>query len=138
MKATTLLAALFLVAVACAAQDLNRWTVTGRVAALTETSFPDGGKIVSVTLGNIDREQDGVFSRYISFDCSIFSDCRPYILGTCSKRTITATTTSPEGVTTFRTTACLNQHYADCWTFSGYMTPQLWATNQAQSYGCNF
>ena len=139
MKIALSLFLLFVSALSAHAQsDLNTWTVTGRVAAILETTYPGGQKITSVTLGNIDKEADGIFSRYIAFNCSIFSDCRAVLLGSCQKQTITATTTGPEGVTTFRTTSCLNQHYADCWTFSGYMTPQLWATDQAQAYGCNF
>lgn len=123
---------------ATAQTDQNTWTVTGRVAAILETAFPDGNKITAVTLGNIDQEVDGIFSRYISFNCSILADCRSFLLGSCAKQTITAITTGSEGVTTFKTTSCLNQHYADCWTFSGYLTPTLWTTNQTQSYGCNF
>lgn len=139
MRRIFVLVALILVADAAQGQtDLNAWAVTGRVAYITETTFPDANTIVSVTLGNIDHELDGNFTRYVSFNCTYLSDCTYHILGTCTKQTNTATSSSAEGATTFKTTSCVNQHYADCWTFSGFMTPQLWSTAQYQSYGCNF
>jgi hypothetical protein len=139
MSKSVFLIFLLLSAVAAAAQtDQNTWAVTGRVATIAETTYPDGNKITAVTLGSIVQESDGAFSRYIPFNCSIYTDCRTVILGSCTKQTITATLSGPEGTTTTKTTSCLNQHYADCWTFSGYLTPVLWATSQTQSYGCNF
>ena len=117
------------------ALDLTEWEVTGRVVAVATSVNSAGSRQVSVTLGSV---VTGGATVYTAFLCADTADCRPTILGSCTKQTYTSTQDGPTGAATYTTTSCINPHYADCWTFSGHLTPQLWGDSQANAYGCNF
>ena len=120
------------------AQDSAQWIVTGRVLSINISSYPNGSKLTDVTLASVINEgsQPGIFTVNTDFLCTDTVDCSSYVLGTCSKQTFTVIEDDPDGPTTHKITSCVNPHSADCWTYSGYLAPRLWATTYTRSYGC--
>lgn len=134
------------------ASDHARWEVQGRVASITHIAFPGGATEDNAALFTYPPEVNPgspSFLVVVTFNCQGISCWEPsiwpvaqsaasasYLLGSCSKHSSTSTSTSPLGTTTFTTWSCDNQHYADCWTMSGYLIGGLVADRQTAGGSC--
>lgn len=98
-----------------AAQDHATWEAQGRIGNIYSLVYSDGRPTETFVEIYEILPQTGAFVS-IGFICASATDCPTSLLGTCTKAVALS-----GGNPTVTVTRCVNQHYADCLLFSGYM-----------------